>query len=276
MTKLLQDKSALINHIIRELHQRSKRAHLYTSDEADRLKSAGVLLLLGNKSVSAKGPEQPCLILNKRSSKVRQPGDLCCPGGSVAPVLDSCFAKLLALPMASLGRWKYWHRMKKKQSPEAKSLALFWATGLRESFEEMRLNPFGVRFLGPLPPQSLVMFRRTIYPMAAWIARQKRFFPNWEVEKIVDIPLKDLLNPANYARYQLSLKTPGDTEPSETMRSYPCFRYETNTETELLWGATYRITTVFLDFVFGFRPPGLKDLPVIKGVLAKNYLTGQE
>jgi hypothetical protein len=166
--------------------------------------------------------------------------------------------------------------MKKNQSPEAKSLALFWATGLRESFEEMRLNPFGVRFLGPLPPQSLVMFQRTIYPMAAWIGRQKRFFPNWEVEKIVDIPLRDLLNPANYARYHLCLKTPGDTDQLETMRSYPCFRYETDTETELLWGATYRITTVFLNFVFGFRPPGLKDLPVVEGVLDKNYLTGNK
>ena len=167
MQQLLNDKSALIDHITRALHQRSGPARIYASAEADRRKSAGVLLLLGYTSRNGKGPGQPCLILNKRSHKVRQPGDLCCPGGSVAPKLDSCFARLLTLPVASLGRWKYWHRIKYDHSPAARSMALFWATGLRESFEEMRLNPFGVKFLGPLPPQALVMFRRTIYPLVA-------------------------------------------------------------------------------------------------------------
>ena len=275
-TQLLNDKSALINHIIRVLQQRSDREQTYALDEIDRLKGAGVLLLLGHKSRNDKGPGQPYLILNKRSPKVRQPGDLCCPGGSVAPVFDPCLARLLALPMASLGRWKYWHRWKENQSRAARSLALFWATGLRESFEEMRLNPFGVRFLGPLPPQSLVMFQRTIYPMVAWVTRQKRFFPNWEVEKIVDITLRDLLNPVNYARYKLLLKTPGNAEPSDTMQTFPCFRLPGNNETELLWGATYRITTIFLDFVFGFKPPDLETVPVIEGVLDRNYLTGQK
>ena len=276
LAQLLDDKTALIKHITRVLHERSNRVLIYPSAKADRLRSAGVLLLLGYKSRTGKGPGQPCLILNKRSSKVRQPGDLCCPGGSVAPILDPLFARLLVLPMASLGRWKYWRRMKKNRSLEARSLALFWATGLRESFEEMRLNPFGVRFLGPLPPQSLVMFRRTIYPMVAWVTRQKRFSPNWEVEKIVEMPLKDLLNPANYARYRLCLEAPGDGEPLETMRSYPCFRYDSDAETELLWGATFRITAVFLDFVFGFKPPDIESLPVVEGVLDKNYLTGQK
>ncbi len=272
--QFLNDKSALVNHITRVLHQRAGRGRTYAPDEIDRLRAAGVLLLLGHKSPNDKGPGQPYLILNKRSPKVRQPGDLCCPGGSVAPLLDPCFARLLALPVASLGRWKYWEGMKKNQSLEARSLALFWATGLRESFEEMRLNPFGVRFLGPLPPQPLVMFQRTIYPMVAWVTRQKRFFPNWEVAKIVDIPLEDLLNAANYAQYKLHLKTPGDAEPSETMRRYPCFRFRDNNETELLWGATYRIITIFLDYVFGFRPPDLNKVPVIEGALDQGYLTG--
>ena len=138
----------------------------------------------------------------------------------------------------------------------------------------MRLNPFGVRFLGPLPPQSLVMFQRTIYPLAAWIDRQKRFFPNWEVEKVVDIPLRDLLNPAKYARYRLCLKPDGDSASANTRRHYPCFRFQVNDDTELLWGATYRIVTQFLNHIFGFEPPDHKEMPIIEGTLDQNYLSG--
>jgi hypothetical protein len=276
MVKLLNDKSTLINHIIHVLHERSDRQPIYSSDAVDPLAAAGVLLLLSHKSCNNKGPAQPCIILNKRSLKVRQPGDLCCPGGSVAPRVDPYFARLLSLPFVSLGRWQYWRQWKKNQSLVARLLALFWATGLRESFEEMRLNPFGVRFLGPLPPQPLVMFQRTIYPLVAWIDRQKRFFPNWEVEKVVDIPLKDFLNPANYAQYRLCLIPRGAAESINTMQHYPCFRFQLGNDTELLWGATYRIVTIFLDYLFGFKPPDHREIPIIEGSLDRNYLTGHK
>jgi hypothetical protein len=192
----------------------------------------------------------------------------------VAPRVDPFFARLLSLPFGSLGRWKYWRQWKKNQSPAARLLALLWATGLRESLEEMRLNPFGVRFLGPLPRQRLVMFQRAIYPLVGWIDRQKRFFPNWEVEKVVDIPLRDLLNPGNYAGYRLHLTSRGDAESNQPKRHYPCFRVQTSDGTELLWGATYRIVTLFLDYAFGFKPPDLRDIPAIEGSLDQNYLTG--
>ena len=274
MVQLLNDPSALVKHIIHVLHQRSEREFIYSPDAVDPLVAAGVLLLLSPKSCHNSRPAQPCLILNKRSLKVRQPGDLCCPGGSVAPRVDPYFARLLSLPFGSLGRWTYWRQWKKNHFPAARLLALFWATGLRESFEEMRLNPFGVKFLGPLSPQRLVMFQRTIYPLVGWINRQKRFFPNWEVEKVVDIPLKDLLNPGNYMRYRLCLTPRGDAESNHSKRHYPCFRIQASDGTELLWGATYRIVTLFLNYVFGFKPPDLGELPIIEGSLDQNYLTG--
>ena len=276
MAGLLTDKSALVDHITHVLHDRFGQEQIYPPDAVDPLAAAGVLLLLSHKPCNNTGPGQPCLVLNKRSAKVRQPGDICCPGGSVAPLVDPYLARLLSLPFVSLDRWKYWHQWKKNKSPVARLLALFWATGLRESFEEMRLNPFGVKFLGPLPPQPLVMFQRTIYPSVAWIDRQKRFFPNWEVEKVVDIPLKDLLNPANYAQYRLCLIPAGDAESINTIRHYPCFRFQLNNATELLWGATYRIVTLFLDYIFGFKPPDLGEIPIIEGSLDQNYLTGHK
>ena len=56
---------------------------------------------------------------------------------------------------------------------------------------------------------------------------------------------------------------------------FPCFRHESKDETEVLWGATYRMTTVFLELVFDFYPPELASLPVINGTLDDNYLTGK-
>jgi hypothetical protein len=276
MIELLNDRSALVNHIIHVLHERFDREPITSPDAFDPLAAAAVLLLLSNKSCNNKGPGQLCLVLNKRSLRVRQPGDICCPGGSVAPLVDPYFARLLSLPFVSLDRWKYWRQWKKSKSPVARLLALFWATGLRESFEEMRLNPFGVRFLGPLPPQPLAMFQRTIYPSVAWIKRQKRFFPNWEVEKVVDIPLVDLLNPANYAQYRLRRIPAGDAESINTIRHFPCFRFQLSNDTEVLWGATYRIVTLFLDYTFNFKPPSLGEIPIIEGSLDQNYFTGHK
>jgi 8-oxo-dGTP pyrophosphatase MutT (NUDIX family) len=276
MLEILNDKTALIGHIIRRLHERADAKKIFLDNEVNRQTSAVVLLLLGPGVNKKNKSGEPCLILNKRSLKVRQPGDLCFPGGSVTPGLDSPLARLFSLPITSLGRWKYWSQWKNAHPQTARFLALFWATGLRESFEEMRLNPFGVKFLGPLPPQALVMFQRVIYPMVAWVQRQKRFFPNWEVDKIVYIPLRDLLNPANYRRYRLSIQTRANEPSSNLGQEYPCFYFQTDSDTEILWGATYRIATLFMEYIFGFKPPGLETLPVVEGSLDHTYLTGQK
>lgn len=274
MLEDLNDTPALIRRIVDALHQHVDATGGYFQTKVDRQTAAGALLLLGTNRSSAAARGEPCIVLNKRSLKVKQPGDLCFPGGSVSPLVDSALARLLSLPITSIGRWQSRARPKNLHGRAARRLALFYATGLRESLEEMRLNPFGVRFLGPLPPQQLVMFQRTIYPMAAWIVRQKRFFPNWEVEKILHIPLRCLLDPANYARYRLRVEIPAEHDAADPIRDYPCFRLQTPDETEILWGATFRITALFLDVVFNFKLPALDELPVINGSLDQHYLTG--
>jgi len=273
--QLLNDNAALIEHIMGALYDRSRHKDFYSQDTFDVVTASGVLLLLGQKRNQDSGNKDSCLILNKRSSKVKQPGDLCCPGGRVTPWLDGLLARLFALPLFSLGRWPYWSPWKTGRLFEARLLALLWATSLRESLEEMRLNPFRVTFLGPLPPYSLSMFERRIYPLVAWIPRQKRFYPNWEVEKIVFVPLEELLNPANYACYRLHLNLYPHSQPSDVPRDFPCVQLKTNTGPELLWGATYYIITVFLKYVFQFSPPAIDNLSVVEGTLDESYLTGQ-
>jgi hypothetical protein len=60
------------------------------------------------------------------------------------------------------------------------------------------------------------------------------------------------------------------------MRHYPCFRLQLRDDTELLWGATYRIVTVFLNYIFNFSPPEHRQIPIINGTLEPNYLTGHK
>ena len=268
--RLLQQPSIFRQHIIDCLNAQNSHQSIFKLENVDWQSVSAVLFLLGKYPGNDRFYGQPCLIFNKRSGKVRQPGDLCCPGGRISPRLDAALAALLRLPQSPLARWPHWPRWRQEWPQQAHWLGLLLATGLRESIEEMRLNPFGLKFLGPLPAQSLVMFNRVIYPMVVWVSGQKRFYPNWEVEKIVSIPLLNLFEPANYARYRLRIPNP---PAGEVLNTFPCFRYEKAGETEILWGATYRIAIGFLKRIFDFEPPKMHSLPKIDGRLSRSYLS---
>jgi hypothetical protein len=154
-------------------------------------------------------------------------------------------------------------------------LRLLLATALREGAEEMRLNPLGVAFQGMLPPEHLVMFNRTIYPMVGWVQRQQRFFPNWEVERIVRIPLRALLVPTDYIRLCLTMAHHAPATEGGAGREFGAFRYRSPAGVEILWGATYRIVMTFLQRVYGFAPPKLGNGPVVEKRLTAAYLTGE-
>jgi len=239
-------------------------------DANDDLKRiSAVFLLLGSGDQG-----KPVVILNKRSKYVRQAGDLCCPGGGIAPCMDRWFARGLYLPGSPLARWhqgKWWRR---HRPADYHKLAILLATALRECFEEMRLNPLAIRFLSPLPKQRLVLFRRDIYPMVGWVHHQRRFFPNWEVEKIVRVPVDALIEAKHYARYRFSFEAHGNGVPGLPDRDMPCFVHRHKGETELLWGVTYRIVTDFLEKILGFTPPAMDNLPVVRRRLDHRYIEG--
>ncbi|MBW1779665.1 MAG: hypothetical protein JRL30_02895 [Deltaproteobacteria bacterium] len=274
MLRLLRDASALRAHILRVLDEKSSVEDLFPKGIRSSAATSAVLLLLGQQCDSSGPSTKPCLIFNKRSIEVKQPGDLCFPGGRITPRPDGYLSRILTWPFFPLARWPYWNKWRHLRPVEARRLALLLAAGLREGLEEMRLNPLGVTFLGPLPRQRLQMFDRIIYPMASWIGRQKRFFPNWEVEKIVYMPLRDLLNADGYRCYRLRMGPRQSHRKNVPTQDFPCFVYGIETDREVLWGATYRITTLFLKLIFGFAPPPMETLPVIEGALNDHYLTG--
>jgi hypothetical protein len=239
-------------------------------------KAASVVLFVLNQcaDATANGRGQPCLILNKRSARVRQAGDLCCPGGGVTWPKDRFLGRLLRLPGCPLWRWPGAREGGPLENPPQRTLSILLAAGLREAWEEMHLNPLRFLFLGVLPEQHLVMFKRVIYPIVGWTASH-RLKPNWEVERIVPIPLRNLLDPLHYGRFRplVTSVANGDTQPLR-YDDFPCFIHEDEHGTEMLWGATYRITQHFLRLIFDFEAPQTDHLPVARRHLDETYLNG--
>jgi hypothetical protein len=110
--------------------------------------------------------------------------------------------------------------------------------------------------------------------MVCWINHKQQFTPNWEVERVVYIPLRTLFDSSHYARYQLSIEISPQNGRNPEVIDHPCFIQKDENNLDILWGATFRITMVFLEIAFGYKPPGMESLPVVFGSLDKNYLTG--
>jgi hypothetical protein len=249
---------------------------LFRNEECDQgERTSSVLFLLGEHVPENGGAPEVCIILNKRSKEVRQSGDLCCPGGAVETPFDRWFARLLVLPRSPLSRWKCWGRLRRERPEDAEFLSLLFAAGVRESWEEMRLNPLGITFLGPMPSQCLVLFRRVIHPLAVWVSRQKNYTLSWEVEKVVYIPLRELLNPFNYAVHRRYVPPHLEWRFRGTAVDFPCFLHYYGGRAEMLWGATYRIVTLFMEMVFGFVPPDPAGLPMVPASLGDEYVNGK-
>lgn len=272
--KLLSDSRYLREHIAEQLYTENGSEEFSQFLARTDIKPSSVLLLLGYYGSDSDVSPEPCLILNKRSEAVRQAGDLCCPGGGVSLPRDANLARLLSLPRSPLKRWIFWKQYQTRSPESAHGLRVLLAASLRESYEEMRLNPLRVSFLGLLPAQRLGAFHRAIYPMVGWASRQRHFKTNWEVDRIVTIPLRNLLQSENYALTRFSMARTNDDARHPNWDNYPCFLLGHEESSEILWGATFRIVMLFLNIVFDFSPPKADALKPVHRVLSSNYYTG--
>jgi 8-oxo-dGTP pyrophosphatase MutT (NUDIX family) len=222
------------------------------------------------------GSGEYVFLLNKRSKQVLQPGDLCAPGGGIHLFLDSFTQKILRFRLLP-GVGGPGLKPAKKRGKEVYGKILFLlGNALRESWEELRLSPFNVEFLGPLPTYSLSSRRWIIFPLVGRVKHSWRPKLSWEVEKIVPIPLAAFFNPQNYAIYSLEvperLMAQGIPSPWE----FPCLVHREKGEEEILWGATFKVIQSFFQIVFQFSLPYPDGGQVIHRPLASNYLTGRE
>ncbi|HPC73812.1 MAG TPA: CoA pyrophosphatase [Syntrophales bacterium] len=277
---ILSDKEQILDRIVEKL---ARTPVDYTDKinafqgRGDDWRAAGVIVLLFYRETgeTQKGRSGEFVVqLIKRSASVPQPGDLSCPGGMFHPLVDSLFSPLVSTGLLPIMRGKPRAYAKKRPADVFRTLSLFLINALREAWEETGLNPLNVRFLGALPSNDLVVFRRSIFPLVGHVKNPWVCRPNWEVEKIVEIPLRDFFLAENYGTVAVETFVPL-RGPIERIRDFPCLIYRDPTGgSEILWGATMNILLNFIRTVFEFEPPLYGTAKVIHKSLFENYVTG--
>jgi 8-oxo-dGTP pyrophosphatase MutT (NUDIX family) len=241
--------------------------------------AGGILLLLsflekGNPDKD--GFSQYGFVLNKRSTRVQQGGDLCSPGGGIHPFRDALFQKLLLWGLLPFGRGPGIEQAKKKGTEVYKQIVLFLGNALRESWEEIRLSPFNVEFLGALPAYRLRSRRWIMFPLVGRVKQAWKPKLSWEVEKIVTIPLEEFFLPKNYAIYSLAVPEKLIARGLPNLWEFPCFVHEEAGKEEILWGATFKVIQSFFKLVFDYTLPSPDGPRVIRRPLVANYFSGSE
>ncbi|MBI5968572.1 MAG: hypothetical protein HY882_12050 [Deltaproteobacteria bacterium] len=218
--------------------------------------------------------DQYVFLLNKRSRRVQQAGDLCAPGGGIHSFWDTLFQKVLRSGLLPWTRGPGFDLAKQRGKEVYKKILFFLGNALRESWEEIRLSPFNVEFLGPLPTYRLQSRRRIIFPAVGKVRQNWQPKLSWEVERIVPIPLQAFFHTENYALYSLevpeNLIAHGIPNPWE----FPCLVYREDEEEEILWGATFNVIRSFLRIVFDLPLPSPDGLRVIRKPLVSHYFSG--
>lgn len=239
----------------------------------------GVLLPLffrEEQGQNGKGLGQYVFFLSKRSRKVQQAGDLCAPGGGIHPFLDALFGRILRFGLLPWVGGPGLEKSKLRGKAIHGKILLFLGNALRESWEELRLSPFNIEFLGALPTHGFHSRRWIIFPLVGRVKRIWRPKLSWEVEKIVSIPLSFFFQPTNYAVY--SLQVPKELIAPEIPNpwEFPCLIYNDNGEQEILWGATFKIIQTFFRIVVDFSFPSPDSGRVIHKALPSNYFSGSQ
>jgi 8-oxo-dGTP pyrophosphatase MutT (NUDIX family) len=240
--------------------------------------AAGVLLpLVFRSSPRGTTPAEGEFVfqLIKRSSLVPQPGDLSCPGGMIHPIVDRLLRPILVHAPLPIIRGPARAYAVDRGTQSFRVTTLFLANALRETWEEIGVPPWRVRYLGPLPTYSLSRFRRTIFPLVGFVEATGEPRPNREVEKIVEIPLAAFFRDESFGCYTLSVPPPGENGDPRPMQ-HPCLIHRTTDGgEEILWGATFYIIVQFLSIVMDYRLPDWIKGPVIQRTLRPDYLTGR-
>lgn len=231
---------------------------------------AGVVLLLDYKQSSA-GHSEYVFQLIKRSDLVSQAGDISCPGGMLHPSIDKIISSVLTTGLLP-SLYKEINRLACCEDKEAIDLVrLFLSNALREAWEEIGLNPLTVSFLGALPTYSLILMKRTIFPLVCLTKKPYEFKLSAEVEKVLEIPLSTFFDGSKYAL--LEIETSFHHHMSKNQ--FPCIVLsDDQEEQDVLWGATFNIIMNFLSIISDGGLPVPSSSDKIKKFLTNTYISG--
>lgn len=124
------------------------------------------------------------------------------------------------------------------------------ATALREAYEEIGVQPGDVAVLGHLTPLYVVASNYLVLPTVAWIGYRPDFHPDpYEVARLIEVPLLDLLNPGTRRSELWTLR--GNTV------EVPYFAVQEQT----IWGATAMMLNELLSLPAMRYAPGADPVP---------------
>ena len=229
---------------------------------------AGVILLLLFKN------SEFHFLLIKRSNAVAQSGDISCPGGMLERPVDEMLSHIVfKTGILRTAANQALHELPNKDEETLSLIRLFLMNALRESWEEIGLDPLNVEFLGALPTYSLTLFTRTIFPLAGLVKESWPYRPNDEVDKVLEIPVSDFFQSSSYALLELSSKD-GKSDPRHNFQ-FPCLVIPDGKGGEdILWGATFFIITNFLREITGGAFPAETPARVVTKILSPHYTSG--
>ncbi len=246
------------------------------SEESWRPAAVLLPILFRKKAGLGSGDGEFVFKLMRRSSEVVQSGDISCPGGTLNKYADAFLGRFIAAGFPPIFRGDALAYAKKRGKTHFETITLFLANAVRESWEELRISPFNIRCLGPLPCRPLIAFTRVIFPLVGYVIQDWKPRPNFEVDKILSIPLKDFFNKENYGCYTIETDYKLRDNISG-IRHFPCFiAKDERGEEDILWGATFSIVMSFFKIVFDFDLPDLGGNRTFRKVLAAEYLTGNQ
>lgn len=114
-------------------------------------------------------------------------------------------------------------------------------TALRETYEEIGIQPNQIELLGSLTEFYVEVSRFQIQPFVGWLQKKPEFMLNYnEVDKMVLLPIGKFKSPFN----EVELQTVSGK------LTVPCIKYND----EIIWGATAMILSEFSDILKQFQP----------------------
>jgi 8-oxo-dGTP pyrophosphatase MutT (NUDIX family) len=190
--------------------------------------------------------------------------------------LDSLTETLLYLGVLPFARVPALKLAKQRGKRVHQKILFFLGNALRESWEEIRLSPFNVEYLGVLPVYHLQSRRWVIFPIVGRVKRAWQPKLSWEVEKIVSIPLESFYQPENYALYSLEVPQKLVAQGIPNPWEFPSFVHKEDGQEEILWGATFNIIQSFLRIIFDHPLPVPNGQRIIHKPLVVNYFSGNQ
>ena len=213
--------------------------------------------------------------LIKRSQSVAQAGDISCPGGMLEPRTDEMLSHILfKTEMIRTVDDGSLNALPGKDEQTASLIRLFLMNALRESWEEIGLDPLNVCFLGALPSYSLTFFSRTIFPVVSLVREPYDYRLSDEVEKVMEIPVDYFFQSSFYAVLEIESGA-GNSDPRYNMK-FPCLVVPDGSgHDDILWGATFNIIVNFLQTITGNPVPPSPPLRTVKKMLSPHYASGK-